>query len=256
MTKTAKLALVPEDESVLWNERSVFFGRLSDITVLPDWFQEDEEKYKERYMTRWQFVLKPPAPPGTQISMFNMHEYGLGLRSSNHLKVLYSTHNKESIYVEPQIKILMARLTAGLGKLILCDGYPKEALDSFGHNIARVLQLKMTNTDKTEEGDYRFTVWTGKLDNFVGFSKCLVATNDAQQYNDIENTRVFTREACKVHKWRFVDMTRKDWMKVYFPDLAEFFDKQSLIKASAEPVSQYIPDDPDGYGRGSGGIIQ
>ena len=251
-----KLSLVPEDESVLWNERSVFFGRLSDITVLPDWFQEDEEKDKERYMTRWQFVIKPQAPPGTQITMFNMHEYGLGLRSSNHLKVLYSTHNKESIYVEPQIKILMARLTAGLGKLILCDGYPKEALDSFGHNIARVLQLKMTNTDKITEGDTRFDLFSGHTTEGFMFSMSLVHTNDAQQYNDIENTKVFARQACEYHKWRFVDMTRPDWMKVYFPDLAEFFDKQSLIKQSAEPVSQYIPDDPDGYGRGSGGIIQ
>ena len=256
MAKQLKLAVVPEDESVLWNERSVFFGRLSDITVLPDWFQEDEERDKERYMTRWQFVIKPPAPPGTQISMFNMHEYGLGLRSSNHLKVLYSTHNKESIYVEPQIKILMARLTAGLGKLILCDGYPKEALDSFGHNIARVLQLKMTNTDKTAEGDVRFDLYRwGTAEGFM-FQSTIVAASDAQQYNDIENTRVFAREGCKNHKWRFVDMTRPDWMKVYFPDLNEFFDKQSLIKASADPQLPYMPEDPDSYGRGSGGIIQ
>ena len=235
------------DESIAFDEKVVFFGKLSDITVLPDWFKDDEDKNTARYKERWNYILD--------------EEVGLGIIPSQHLKVLYSTNDKTGIYLNKEIRIVLARTMAGYGKIILCDGYPKDILDSFGWNIARVLMAKRINTNTDPEEDSEFNIWSaGDMKLFVRASKRIVAVSDALVYQDIEATKDQVKKACKDSGYMLVDMTRENWVKTYFPELDEFFDKQDEYLMKQRGLSMgsapRFPAKGEPTGGGGGGLLQ
>lgn len=219
MSKQPKLSIVGVDEVILPLEKCVFFGRLSDITLLPDWFPEDEEKNQERFKERWRFIT----------GVFP--ERGLGCQPNQHTKIFLGTDDKRTLYAElKEIKVLISRLSAGLGKLVLCDGYPKAILDSFGWNIVRSVQMKQTNT--LENQDKQAYKLMEVSYHHILSGKHIVATSDAQEYNDIENCRVVVRDTCRERGWMFVDMTRGDWVDTYFPELDSLITAQEQYQFS------------------------
>ena len=233
-------------------DKVLFFGRLSDITRLPDWFKEDEERDAKRFDEKWAYFL----------SNFRLHGV-TDIFPSQWFKFLLSKSPKdERVWDFKASHTLVAFLEDGLGKLVLVDGYSKDTLLSFARNIGVSIKIwrDSNNTPPIEELYLPVTNST-PIENFVKFPNRMLYVNSVETHSEIARWKDVVRTSCEYYKTHFIDMTEEDWVKKRLPSISKYYESVAKLEEirTQAAMSRFggMPPDIDGSSTpptGTGGI--
>ena len=225
-------------------DKVLFFTRLSDITRLPDWFKEDEDKDPKRFQEKWDFFLGA------------LQRHGIPIHHSQWYKFVFSTDDKTRLYLEDCMTIILSFLTQGVGKLAIVDGYSPNALLGYGHNIGLALQIKRINSTLPPT-DELYIPATGLSENFVQFNNRLIYVNSVENHQDIDNRKKDFADLAEKYKYHFVDLSEGDWLKDRFPSLNSYFEakKKWIEMYSGGHRIPTTEDPPIPVGSGGGGVV-
>lgn len=243
-------------------DKVLFFARLSDITILPDWFEEDDHGDLERHAEKWDTFLgdftswnedvdTPLGPNPRKATGAPKIDVP---RPSQWFKLLFATNEKTHLFLQDELAVAMSYCASGFGQIALVDGYPKATIESFANSIAKALQLKMLarTEDPTDE---RFIVRTGNSfttysTGFVGGTKLVFAHNVETRDELVGFRSVLSDESTK-KKVHFVDLSDPNWMEDRFPTLAAYFKTKADIR---KRMMEYQQGRYGGFS-GPGGIV-
>lgn len=202
-------------------DRVLFFGRLSDITRLPDWFKEDEERDAKRFDEKWNYFL------------MNFRQHGItDIFPSQWFKFLLSKSPKdERVWDFAASHTLVGFLEEGLGKLVLVDGYPKETLMSFARNLGVSIKIwrDSNNTPPIEEL-YIPTSNNTPIENFVKYPTRMLYVNSVENHEEIGGWRTNIRQACEDYKTHFIDITEEGWVKKRLPIISKYYESVAKLE--------------------------
>lgn len=234
-------------------DKVLFFARLSDITVLPDWFEEDDHGDLERHGNKWNTFTgdfeswndDDDSPRKTM----NAPKIDVP-RPSQWFKLLFATNEKTHLFLQDELAVVMSYCASGFGQIALVDGYPKATIESFANSIAKALQLKMLA--RTEDPiDERFIVRTGNSLSFTGGSK-LVFAHRVETRDELGGFRTVLSDESTKKKVHFVDLSDPNWMEDRFPTLNAYFKTKADIR---KRMMEYQQGRYGGFSGPGGGVV-
>lgn len=234
-------------------DKVLFFGRLSDITRLPDWFQEDEERDAKRFDEKWAYFL------------MNFRQHGLtDIFPSQWFKFLLSKSPKDERMWDFSVShTIVGFLEEGLGKLALVDGYPEKTLESFARNIGVSVKIwRESNNTPPIEDVYIPVTNSTPIENFVKFPSRMLYTNSVETAQEIARWKDVIKKSCENYKTHFIDMTEEGWIAKRLPTISKYYESVARLEEIRNQaiMSRYgVPPEPSGSSTpplGGGGGIQ
>ncbi len=243
---------IKNDETIHLGEQVVFVGRLSDITKLPDWFEEagaGKAAFEKRASEKWEFFFG-------EFTRYNAHPERAMMgpelevpERSQWLKLLFSTNEKNHLYELTELSIVMSVIAAGYGKLVLVDGYPEDIIESYAWAITRALLVKREGSPRDPDEDKGDRFYIPRV--FIGpLGDRAVTYATASSADELERIKGMVRAGDSTH---IVDLSNPKWKETKFPELTAYFEKKERLVNTIQRL--YEQRQAGIFGGGPGGAV-